>query len=105
MLAVLLITLFVITFAVVWYAVLHYIRNPHTDLYFEGKVMAHEPNLEEYLNKTLVYLHEEEQANIKEIETLLGSVETAESVVKLLLDRNQINALTDDNGAIIISLR
>ena len=89
------IIIFIVAFALLMRLLLYLVRHPDIDIDLDGKVMAHEPSLEEVSNLVLTYLHEEEQATYSEIITLLESEEVASSVISFLVRRGEIVAEFD----------
>jgi len=97
------ILVFIIAFTLVWYGLMYLIKHPDINISLEAKVLAHEPNLIEYQNKVMTYLHNEERASVEEFESLLGSEEIAHDVLIHLEKRGLIDIVEDSNGDIIIT--
>jgi len=95
------IIIFVVAFAGLWRAILYLIKHPNIEFDLEPKVLAHEPELEELIQKILTYLHNEESATISEIGSLLGNNEIAVDVVDLMVFRGNVFAKEVDNEIII----
>lgn len=97
MLEAILITIFIIAFALVWYVVLYLLKHPNLDFDLEARVLAHEPDLEDKLTKIRLYLHEEEYASIREIELLLNTPESqALELISLLVKRQMVEFYQDN---------
>ena len=97
------ILIFVVAFALVWYGILYLIKHPDITIDLEGKVLAHEPNLEEYENLVLTYLHNEEVADVDELVQLVGSKDSTVKLLAHLERRGLVNIIDDDDGEILVT--
>ena len=97
------ILIFITAFGLVWYSLLYLIRHPNININLTPQVLAHEPELEEYIARLLTYLHNEESADFDSAASLLGSEEVANDVINLLVYRNLITVTETEDGQVIIS--
>lgn len=94
---------FVLSFFLVWQGVLYLIKHPNITIDLDGKVYAHEPNVEELQNLVLTYLHNEETADLSEISELVGSHDITIEILALLEKRLLIETTESPDGSILIS--
>jgi hypothetical protein len=104
MLQAIVIVVFLAAFFLLMKGLLYLIKHPDIDMTLEGKVMAHEPNIEKQAGLILTYLHEEEVATKDEIDVLLGSDNSSSLLLNYLDQIGEINMKTNKDGEVEIRL-
>ena len=64
---------FSLAFILSWILLWNLLHDPEINFYLHHGAIAHEPDLDEKMNRIAVFLHEEEEASIDEIANVIGT--------------------------------